>query len=380
VSPISPVVVVEVAATLAAMEALASEWGALEQETPEGTGFQSYVWCRNWADAAGDSRLELRVVILREDGRLSMLWPLQIETVLGVRVARWLGEPMTQYGDALALPGQSRAHWRAAIEAELAGWTDVDLFAFMRMRSDGVLAACGFSGERSGEALAAPFVNLRARPARRHKSAERRGRRLSAAGEPALRLAASREERRDLASKALALKQEWLRAKGLISAGLSNKTTAGFIDLLAQSDFLQIHALTFGTEVAAIDIGFTRGDAYRSLLGCYDVRFSEGSPGHALTRRLIAHYAAEGLGLLDFLAPADAYKLAFASGATPLVARFSARTPRGAVAGFALKWLRPAAKRLLALRAGWTFARGRRSLWRALENLRPANFLLRRAR
>ena len=93
--PISPALAVEVAATLSAIDALAAEWVELEQATPEATGFQSYAWCRNWIEAARDSALQFRVVVLREKGRLCMLWPLQIESILGARVARWLGEPMT---------------------------------------------------------------------------------------------------------------------------------------------------------------------------------------------------------------------------------------------------------------------------------------------
>jgi CelD/BcsL family acetyltransferase involved in cellulose biosynthesis len=347
--------VVEVAATPQAIDALAQEWAALEAATPEATGFQSHDWCRAWivAAAARDAPALFRVVCLREQGRLVMLWPLQIDSLFGVRILRWLGEPMTQYGDALALPGEGRARWREAVEAELARWRDVDLFALTRLRTDGVLAAAGLSSTPYGEALAAPFVDFRASsiPRTRKKSLARRAKRLSGFGKQRLLQAGTPSVRRELILNALALKRDWLRAKGFVSTGLSSPVTAAFLDQIAKTEMLRIHTLMVGAEVAAIEIGFVAGDAYRSLLGCYDARFSEGAPGHALSERLLEHYSREGVATFDFLAPADAYKRIFARGETPLFAHFSARSLLGGAAAFALKWLRPAAKRLLAKRA-----------------------------
>ncbi len=138
-------IVVKTLTTLDAVDELAEDWRALEALTPEATGFQSYLWCRNWIAASELSgiALEFRVVALRIEGRLAMLWPLQVERKFGVRLLRWLGEPMTQYGDALASPSQSRADWRRRVEMEIKGWRSVDLVALGRLREDGVLAGCG---------------------------------------------------------------------------------------------------------------------------------------------------------------------------------------------------------------------------------------------
>jgi CelD/BcsL family acetyltransferase involved in cellulose biosynthesis len=358
---------IEVARTLQSVEALAADWAELEAKTPEATGFQSYEWCRSWIAASRAPADRFRVVTLREDGVLTMLWPLQVDKLLGARVLRWLGEPMTQYGDALALPRAERAHWRAEVEAEIARWRDINLVALTRLRADGVLAASGLAATPYGESLLAPFTDLRASGARRrrHKSIERRARRLAAVSELQLERAATPARRLDLAFRALALKRDWLRANGLFSTGLSNEVTSAFLDLLAQTDFVQIHALKLGANVSAIDVGFVRGGAYRSLMGCYDPRFAKGAPGHALTQRLMDFYAERGLAVYDFLAPDEPYKRAFADGATPLVAHLTARSLSGALAGFAMAWLRPAAKRLLAARADWTLTRWCKSFRKA---------------
>lgn len=334
--------------TLAAVDALAGEWAALESATPEATGFQSFVWCRTWLAVAG-GRAEARVLCVREEGRLVMLLPFQIERRLGVAIARWIGEPMTQYGDALALADARRPHWTAAALAEMARWRDVDLFALTRLRAGGVLS----DGTVAGEPFAAPFVDLRAFKPRRHKSVDRRGRQLATHGAILLEEAVSPAKRESVARHALALKRAWLGRKGAYSAGLSNPVSEEFLAALARAGFLRVNFLCVGGEIGAVDLGFVGGGAYRSLLGSFDSRFAQGAPGQALTGRLIARCAAEGLSAYDMLLPADAYKRAWATGETRIEARFLPRSLKGRLAFFVLAQLRPLAKRVLRAAGPW---------------------------
>jgi CelD/BcsL family acetyltransferase involved in cellulose biosynthesis len=328
--------------TLAGVDALRAEWEALERATPEATGFQSFVWCRAWLALAGQ-QVRPRVLCLREGGRLVMLAPLQIERRFGVTIARWIGEPMTQYGDALAAPGEGRARWRARLEAELTRRGEVDLYALTRLRADAVLSG----GDREGEALAAPYVEFARRTQRRRRSVERREKRLETLGPVALDAAETPAKRESLARHALALKRAWLDRKGIFSAGLSHRATEDFLAALAREGYLRVNVLRVGGEAAAFDLGFVGGGAYRSLLGCYDARFAAGAPGQTLTRRLIDHCAAEGLEAYDMLLPADEYKRIWSTGETPVYARFQATSLRGQIAAFVLSRLRPLAKRVV---------------------------------
>lgn len=344
---------VDVYETIDALELLAPEWSALESRTPEATGFQNFDWCAGWlrAAAAHESPAKPRVVAVREDGRLVMLWPLQIERRWGAAIARWAGEPLTQYGDALAEPGPGRARWRAAAEAEMTRWRGVDLIALTHQRADGVLASCGGEMRVANEGQWAPFLDLPsgggAVAARRHKSLERRARRLEAQGAVTLDELADPVGREAMARRALAMKRAWLDAKGLISVGLSNPAAAGFLADLARNGRLQVHCLRVAGEPAAIDLGFSAGGVYRSLLSAFDARFAQGSPGHALTARLIERCAARGISRVDLLAPADPYKLMWTSGATAIGERYVPLTLTGRAAAFALARLRPLAKRLV---------------------------------
>ncbi len=326
--------------TFEGVEALADEWAELERATPEATGFQSFAWCRAWLVLAGE-RIIPRILCVREKGRLVLLAPFQIERRFGIRIARWIGEPLTQYGDALARQGEDRHRWRALAVEEMAGWADVDLVALMRLRADGVLS----DGRSTGEPLAAPFTDLQCRSPRQRKSIQRRARRLEARGAIALVDADSAAERESLVRHALALKRAWLRRRGAYSAGLSHPLAEDFLAALARDGFLRANALTVGGETAALDLGFYGGGAYRALLGCFDERFAEGAPGQALTARLIARLAREGLASYDMLPPADAYKFAWATGETRIETRFIATSVKGRIAALALARLRPFAKR-----------------------------------
>jgi CelD/BcsL family acetyltransferase involved in cellulose biosynthesis len=367
----SPPLSVETFETLEAVDALAAEWAALEAATPEATGFQSFLWCRLWLGVwprAG--RRRARIVAVRESGVLVMLWPLQIEQRFGVSLARWLGEPMTQYGDALALPGAGRTRWRAAAEAEFSRWRDVDLFAFTRLRADGALVRSGFAAREGGEALAAPFVALSVDAPlarRRHKSLERRMRRLANYGAPVFEEIVDPAERLQAVRAALALKRQWLREKGRFSAGLGAAAATRFIEELAASGFLRVHCLRIGETIAAIDLGFVAGGAFRSFLGAFDERFAAGSPGLALLPLLMERCAREGLQRFDFLPPADPYKQLWARDATPLGVRYAPVTLRGRAAAFAFDSLRPLIKQFLAATASTNLlpARGEKVARRA---------------
>jgi CelD/BcsL family acetyltransferase involved in cellulose biosynthesis len=330
------------------IEALAPEWAALEARCPEATGFQNFDWCAVWLREAAwrEEPLRPRVVTVREAERLVMLWPLQVETRFGATIARWIGEPMTQYGDALAEPGAGRSRWRAAAEAEMARWRDVDLVALTRLRADGVVSASGAAIRFCESAVSAPFLDLRAGGcARRHKSVERRARRLERLGPLSFEESLDPAARESAARRALAMKRAWLDEKGLMSVGLSAPTTGDFLAGAARAGVLRVHVLRVGGEPAAIDLGLCGGGFYRLLLVAYDPRFAQGSPGQVLTARLIERCAALGLSGFDLLAPADPYKFMWAGAAVAMGERYAPRTLKGRAAAFALARLRPLAKR-----------------------------------
>src|SRR5262249_12099809 len=70
--------------------------------------FQAYDWLRHWADHYLDDRTRLSIVVVRQGGRLVMVWPLVAIQRAGLTRLCWMGEPVGQYGDALVEDGPAR--------------------------------------------------------------------------------------------------------------------------------------------------------------------------------------------------------------------------------------------------------------------------------
>ncbi|GJE03386.1 GNAT family N-acetyltransferase [Methylobacterium isbiliense] len=339
--------------SLEAIDACAQDWRALQARTPEATGFQSYAWCRTWVAACRQRghAATPRVIALRVAGRLVMLWPLMVERRFGARIARWIGEPITPYGDVLAEPGPQREVWIARAAAVMRGWDDVDLVHLGRLRDDGVLARSGAApGVPAGAAAMAPQVPLPRRDPPCTKSRRRRLRLLARDfaddGPPQVEAVPAGAAARDAVRAALGLKAAWLAQRGLVSAGLSHPVVAPFLEEAAAAGDLAVHRLRVGPRAIAYDLGLSAGPVYRSLVGSFDPAYARYAPGHAMTAALLHHLSGQGAALYDFLPPDDTYKTRWATGRMPVRGRVLVLTARGRAAAFALVTLRGVAKRL----------------------------------
>ena len=93
-----------------AFETLEPEWDALFASSGRPTQvFQTFAWNWHWCrhylpKASPGSRSRLAVVTGRLSGRLVLVLPLVLERVFGLRRLAWMGDPVSQYGDALVAP------------------------------------------------------------------------------------------------------------------------------------------------------------------------------------------------------------------------------------------------------------------------------------
>ena len=305
---------IDILRSVADIEAIESEWRALEAATPEATGFQSFDWCRSWMRADADGRDRWRIVAVRDGARLVALWPLQRDRMLGARVVRWLGEPWTQYGDVLVADDRFRLQHLATAWREIASWTDVDLVKLGRVRVDSALSALpGLSGRTIVHREGAPFIDLSRQRPTPSKGLRARRRKLEAMGPVRFDIVTGAAERQDSVAQAVAFKAAWLRSRGLASSGLSHASLDALMASLADTESLVIGRLRVGDAVAALELGFRANRTFRSLLGSHDERFAQGSPGHQLIGHMVDWCRADGLAAYDLMVPADAYKRQWAN-------------------------------------------------------------------
>lgn len=320
---------------------LAGEWTELFERAgrPEQL-FQSFEWLDCWADHFLDNPGRLRIVTGRRDGRLAMVWPL-VATMNSCRLTQlgWMGEPVSQYGDALLEPGP------LAQETLLAGWSAVrglgaDVALFRKTREDSNVGALLAGRAIACEAAAAPFAQfggktdfgamLARRSPKAHSSRRRLLRRLRETGNIVFETGADVSTARSLLRAAFAMKRDWLMRRGLFSAPIeSDAMLAFFLDFAARAPG-QVTTLVDAIlrDGAPISVGVTlacKGSGIGHLLA-HDPDCDKQGAGVLLAEHVMKSCFARGFERYDMLAPYDAYKAEWADDAAPVadyVAGFS---------------------------------------------------------
>jgi CelD/BcsL family acetyltransferase involved in cellulose biosynthesis len=107
---------------------LRDDWDDLFNRTAAATPFQAYSWVCSWWDAYGTPG-DLRLVLVRHDGRLVAAAPLMLRRHRGCAVLMPLGMPFSDFTDVLlddGLAAEAAARLVAALLAE-PGWQAVHL-------------------------------------------------------------------------------------------------------------------------------------------------------------------------------------------------------------------------------------------------------------
>jgi CelD/BcsL family acetyltransferase involved in cellulose biosynthesis len=121
--------VAEIVTTQAALEALADEWADLVARSPHATPFQAHAWITAWARAYCPVG-RMRVVVVRDEGRLVAAAPLHLVRRGPWRVLSPLGAELSDCTDVLVADEPGAAGARDTLTAAvlaLPGWRLVDL-------------------------------------------------------------------------------------------------------------------------------------------------------------------------------------------------------------------------------------------------------------
>jgi CelD/BcsL family acetyltransferase involved in cellulose biosynthesis len=354
----------------AAFDALEAEWNALFERAGKDTQvFQTFNWNWHWANTylsgsdGGIDGLKLSIVTGRRDGKLIMVWPLVSERVRGITQIFWMGEPVSQYGDVVI------DDIADALDVMRAGWEFLkahakgDVLRLRRVRADAAVAALLKEiGARVADRLTAPCIDLSSAPSfakyeeRYSSHARRNRRRLRRRLEERAPLTYERHyggaEARALAIKALELKAEWLKSKGLISHAISDpRMTRFFADAAggeSHSTNCIVSTLKSNGEPAALEVAFTCKGRLVMHVIVYDLKFEKAGAGVLLMENCIADGYTDKLAVYDMLAPGDNYKLDWADASVEVCDWVKPLSAAGyAYARLYLGLLRPYAKQAM---------------------------------
>ena len=353
--------VAEVADNLAALRALEPEWRALQRHVGRPSQvFQSFDWCSAWAAGLGDERhLDLRIVTVRVDGRLALVWPLMRTSVGPFCVLRWLSDPYSQYGDVLVAADADRERLLAAAWAHIRSLPGIDAIRLRHVRIDAV--AVSFLARHCrpvGAAESAPCLDLtafadEAAYAQRYTKAQRRRRRrihqeLEKRGTLDFRVLRAGPEFDALIDRTIAEKRHWLAERGLHSRPLADPHLADFMRRLAGREDLDVvlSVLTTGSEPVAFEIGLRFGGHHFGYITAHDTRLTDASPARLHMDLSQRRAIADGLAVFDLMVPGDPHKVSWSCHSVDVFDFHAPVTLKGSLYGLAyLEGLRPLARR-----------------------------------
>lgn len=317
-----------------AFDALEASWNALFDRAGRGDHmFQSFNWLWHWSNhflaAAGEgSGSRLVIVTAHVSDRLVMVWPLVQERVGPVVELGWMGEPVSQYGDALIddVPERSQL-LRAGLDYAIRE-TRADVVRLRRVRDDfNVASVLGDMGARIVSTVEAPYLTLadvatydalaarQSKGTRRNRNRQRR--RLADRGEVTHSWHVSGAEAEALALRAFQYKLDWLTARGQYSRAFSDSNTVRFFADVARADTHPAGCHTFAVSCdghpAAIEVGLRAKDRCAIHIVTYDVAFEKAAAGALLMEDSLRRAIDDGIGVFDFLPPVYDYKLEWAN-------------------------------------------------------------------
>lgn len=318
----------ELITTRAAFDALESAWNDLFARSARGIHmFQSFNWLWHWSNhflpSAGASGASLAIVTAHVDDRLVMVWPLVREDLGPISQIGWMGEPVSQYGDALVddLPGKDalmRAAWDFIVQE-----SGADVVRLRRVRHDAnvapLFAELGLDvvGEVDAPYLSFDDTPTYAKLSEQHSSSLRRNRarqrrRLAERGSVSHHWHTEGLEAEALVALAFKYKVDWLDARGLYSRAFSDSNTTRFFADVTRADThpagCYVFALSSNGHPTAIEVGLRHKGRAAIHIVTYDLAYEKAAAGALLMEDSVRKAIEDGLDVFDFLAPAYDYK------------------------------------------------------------------------
>jgi CelD/BcsL family acetyltransferase involved in cellulose biosynthesis len=320
-------------------DALEDEWNALFDRAGKPIHvFQSFNFCWHWANhylqqQSSKTGASLSIVTGRRNGRLIMVWPLVSERAHGVTQTFWMGEPASQYGDALVDAVADAADVLAAgfkfLRQEIAS----DVLRLRRVRGDANVARLlPEIGAQIADQQIAPYMDLSTAKnfgsfeerfsSKSRRNRRRLARRLEEKGPLEFVRLHGGKKAGELAAQAIAVKSEWLKDRGLLSNALNDpRTPYLFSDLATGADKpvpCVVSVLKTDGETASYEISFICKGRLVVHVMAFALEYEKAGVGVLLLEQNLKKGYDEGLAIYDMMAPGDPYKLDWCDQSEPV--------------------------------------------------------------
>ena len=332
-------------------EALETEWNALFERAGRSTQlFQQFNWLWHCARVygAGPKAPEVIIATARVDGRLVLVWPLQL-TCTGLCRLTWFGDPVGQYGDVLMdrLPAHLHAEALEETWQQICETVHPDLVVLRRVREDS-LAAPFLKSVRAhvteqneapalGLSMARSFGEYCKTSHTRHARKERRRlkRRLDEMGAVSYSQIHDPMDAAEVARQSVHMKRAWMAEKHKASKTLADDRVLEFLERVAEARDhpvnCEVHAVHCDGELASAQIAFSCKGRLAVHVIVYNTAYQRAGVGGLHLAHLVEQAFDRGLETVDLLAPRSDYKMEWANSTTTVSDFVYAATTRGRV-------------------------------------------------
>lgn len=315
-------------------DGLKQEWNDLFEA--HGTGsqlFQTYNWIWHWINQYELCPRNMVILTGKIDDELVLVAPLILENKFGLKLLKWIGEPVSQYGDILIKENAQNLHWLKAGFNYINETIKPDLFHLRKTRFDAAITPLlEMYNATILEETEAPYIEVRGdenftefnkRYSQRSRKAKRRHRRrLEELGPLTFNLFDEGGDANRAAKHAINLKREWLKATKTISPAFNGTLIDDFFDAATKendhSANIKVSELCVDNHPAAIEIGILVKGHYGAHLGVFDPDYSDHSPGSLQMQDTIAALIEKGVKVIDLFAPGDKYKYEWTEQSVPV--------------------------------------------------------------
>jgi CelD/BcsL family acetyltransferase involved in cellulose biosynthesis len=325
----------ELVTSRAAFDALEPAWNDLYERAGRGSQvFQAFNWnwhwCNHYLADTNDTNVSLAVVTAWRGDRLVLVLPLAVTRAAGLKQLVWMGEPVSQYGDALVEDGENALPLLSAAWRFVVGEVQPDLANLRKVRDDAAITPLlALLPRIKTQELAAPYLDIASAPdfdtyqerysPRSRRNRRRLGRRFAERGKTEFERPQDGARARELALAAIDLKRDWLKDRGLVSTALFDPRMADFFADVAEGAShpagCQVSALMIDGTPAAIEITLKSKDHIAMHVIVFNLAYEKAGAGVLLLEETIAKSFGNGCRTFDLLSPADGYKVDWADAA-----------------------------------------------------------------
>lgn len=331
------------------LTAVEEPWTRLWREC-DGLIFQSHGWVSAWwKTLKHPKQVALRIGLVWKGDRLIAIIPLAITRRKGLSFLEWAAGAYSDYGDILCAPecpdAALDALWASICKA---GGFDLAFInrllpdatarrVFAPDRPTGVRLRLNHRQETSSR-IAGDWQSgaewLKTRSKKAQTNHRRKTRMLSEDGTMQVRLLRPDEPLEPILGRLMVLKRKWLEKSGRSSQLFEEGTATlkALVDVMARAGILHMFVIERDGVMVAISINFVQHNTMMVWMPTYDADFARASPGMVLIFEYVQWSINHGLGMVDLLCGAEAYKEHVATHTVALETMIGARTVKGSLA------------------------------------------------